>query len=260
MTEKKKPLAIVTGASGGIGAAIVDRLLEAHYAVALWDYNEAAVQSRADALRASGKSCVGTVCDVGDVASVERAAAIAEELFGVPYLLVNNAATRHRAPLEDLTRQQWDREVATNLTGSFQCAQTLGRRMLDAGRGVIVNVSSAAGSFGQPFRGAYSSTKAGLLGLTNTIAVEWGPRGIRCNAVSPGMIATEAHAVAYADPLVLDGRQQMIPARRVGNGDDIADVIVFLASDGARYINGVDIPVDGGWTKNIIGLIPQPRS
>lgn len=251
-------LAIVTGGGGGIGLGIGERLLAAGYKVALWDFNADAAEKAARKLDPAGNRCIATQCDVSDERAVEHATQKAESAFGVPYLLVNGAAIRHRVPLRDLPRASWDREIATNLTGVFQCTQTVGRRMLDAGRGVILNLSSIAGLFGQPVRGAYSPSKAGIVGLTNVTAVEWGPLGIRCNAISPGMIVTPIHEKAYADAAVKKSREDMVPMGRLGTPDDIADVVVFLASDGARYINGANIRVDGGFGQNLIGLIPVP--
>jgi NAD(P)-dependent dehydrogenase (short-subunit alcohol dehydrogenase family) len=128
--------------------------------------------------------------------------------------------------------------------------------MLAAGRGVIVNLSSVTALSAIPMRGAYSPSKAGILGLTNLTAMEWGPRGIRCNAISPGMIATPAHDKMYLNRTLKQRREASVPLRRVGNGTDIADVVVFLASDAARYINGVNLPVDGGLSAAMISLLP----
>lgn len=260
MNNKEMPLAIITGAGGGIGRDLGERLSAAGYAVALWDYDGGSVEARSAELTAAGRRSVWARCDVTDPAQVEAATKAAEEAFGIPYLLVNNAAVRHRMPLEDLPRESWDRELAVNLTGAFQCTQTVGRRMLAAGRGVIVNMASMAASFGQPVRGAYSPSKAGILGLTGVTAVEWGARGIRCNAVSPGMIATPVHSAHYSNDRVRAGREAMIPLGRLGNGSDVADVVVFLASDAARYINGANLPVDGGVTSSLIGLMPIPTA
>ena len=256
MTQSSLRLAVVTGAARGIGAAIATRLCEAGYAVALWDYDGDGVAATAAGLAAAGHRTVASRCDVADAGHVQAALEMAEAAFGIPYVLVNNAATRHRVPLEDLPRASWDREIATNLTGAFQCTQTVGRRMLAAGRGAIINIASMSGSYGQPMRGAYTPSKAGVIGLTSLTAVEWGGRGIRCNAVSPGMIVTPVHAEAYANAAVRQGREAMVPLGRLGDGGDIADVVVFLASDAARYVNGANIPVDGGITKALVGLMP----
>lgn len=256
MSHDTSPLAIVTGAARGIGANIAERLTAAGYAVALWDFDGDGAQARAAELTAAGRKVIAARCDVADAAHVAAATKAAVDAFGAPYLLVNNAGIRHRAPLEDLPRASWEREIATNLTGAFQCTQTVGRLMLAAGRGAIVNVASMSGSYGQPMRGAYTPSKAGLIGLTSLTAVEWGGRGVRCNAISPGMIVTPVHAEAYGNEDVKTAREAMVPMGRLGDGTDIADVVVFLASNAARYINGANIPVDGGVTKALVGLMP----
>ncbi|WP_375459456.1 SDR family NAD(P)-dependent oxidoreductase [uncultured Enterovirga sp.] len=256
MENDSRRLAIVTGASGGIGKDLGERLAEAGYAVALWDHDGAGAEARSQALNDAGRRSIWARCDVTSTADVERATEEAVSQFGPPCLLVNNAAIRHRMPLEDLPRENWDREIAVNLTGAFQCTQTVGRRMLAAGGGVIVNMASMSGTFGQPMRGAYSPSKAALLGLTSMTAVEWGPRGIRCNAVSPGMIETPVHAQFYGNDAVRSAREAMVPLGRLGTGSDVADVVVWLASEAARYINGANIPVDGGVTRALVGLMP----
>jgi glucose 1-dehydrogenase len=250
------PLAIVTGGARGIGAAIAQRLSAAGYALAIWDFNGDGAATTAAEIAAMGGRAIAARVDVADEAQVEAAARDAEAAFGKPYLLVNNAGIRHREPLETLARASWEREIATNLTGPFVCTQILGRRMLAAGKGAIVNIASMSGTYAQAMRGAYSPSKAGIIGLTGLTAVEWGGRGVRCNAISPGMISTPAHAEAYSNEALKTAREAMIPLGRVGDGNDIADVVVFLASDAARYINGANIPVDGGVTKALIALMP----
>ncbi len=257
-TQQIGSLAIVTGAARGIGEAIARRFSDAGHAVAIWDFDGDGAEQAAARLRAAGRKAVSAKVDVAEEATIEAATSAAEQAFGVPAVLVNNAATRHRAPLEQLSRSAWDREIATNLTGVFVCTQIVGRRMLAAGRGAIVNIASMAGTFGQAMRGAYTPAKAGVIGLTSLTAVEWGGRGIRCNAISPGMISTPAHAEAYNNTDLKEAREAMIPSGRIGSGEDIADVAVFLASDAARYINGANIPVDGGVTKSLLGLMPMP--
>jgi NAD(P)-dependent dehydrogenase (short-subunit alcohol dehydrogenase family) len=253
---KQGRVAIVTGGARGIGAAIVKRLAESGYAVAIWDFNLDGAEATRQELAASGHRVIAARVDVADEGHVEAATHAAEAAFGVPSLLVNNAGIRHRKPLEDLPRASWDREISTNLTGPFVCTQIVGRRMLAAGRGAIVNIASMSGTFGQAMRGAYTPSKAGIIGLTSLTAVEWGGRGIRCNAISPGMISTPAHAEAYSNEELKAAREAMVPAGRIGDGTDIADVVVFLASDAARYINGANIPVDGGISKALVALMP----
>ncbi|MFT5174955.1 MAG: NAD(P)-dependent dehydrogenase (short-subunit alcohol dehydrogenase family) [Gammaproteobacteria bacterium] len=253
-------LAIVTGAARGIGAAIAQALSDAGYALAIWDFNGDGAASTAAELSAAGRRAISAQVDVADETQVEAAVQQAQAAFGTPCLLVNNAGIRHREPLETLARASWEREIATNLTGPFVCTQIVGRRMLAAGAGAIVNIASMAGTYAQAMRGAYSPSKAGIIALTGLTAVEWGGRGIRCNAISPGMISTPAHAEAYGNDVLRTAREAMIPLGRIGGGNDIADVVVFLASDAARYINGANIPVDGGVTNALIALMPMPTA
>lgn len=257
-SQQNGSLAIVTGAARGIGAAIAGRLSDAGYAVAIWDFNGEGAEEEAARFRARGRAAIAARVDVADEATVEAAAKAAEAAFGAPAVLVNNAAIRHRAPLEELSRAAWDREIGTNLTGVFVCTQIVGRLMLAAGKGAIVNIASMAGTYAMAMRGAYTPAKAAVIGLTSLTAVEWGGRGIRCNAISPGMISTPAHAEAYSNSALTAARAAMIPSARIGIGEDIADVAVFLASDAARYINGANIPVDGGVTRALLGLMPMP--
>lgn len=258
MAARPAEIAIVTGSARGIGAAIARRVAEAGHAVAVWDFDATGAEAVAGSLVAEGRRAIACRCDVASESDVEAAAKATVAALGTPTLLVNNAAVRHRVPLEDLPRASWDREIAVNLTGAFQCTKTVGRLMLTAGRGSIVNIASMSGTFGQAVRGAYTPSKAGIIGLTSLTAVEWGGRGIRCNAISPGMIVTPAHVATYADAAVKEGREAMIPAGRLGTGEDIADVVLFLASEAARYVNGANVPVDGGVSKALTALMPMP--
>ena len=253
-------LAVVTGAARGIGSAIAQRLSDAGYAVAIWDFNGDGAAAKAAELTAAGRRAISAQVDVANESQVNAAAQAAETAFGPPCLLVNNAGIRHREPLETLARASWDREIATNLTGPFVCTQVLGGRMLAAGKGAIINIASMSGSYGQAMRGAYTPSKADIIGLTSLTAVEWGGRGIRCNAISPGMISTPAHVEAYSNEELKTAREAMVPLGRIGDGNDIADVVVFLASNAARYINGANIPVDGGVTKALLALMPVPTA
>lgn len=253
MTQVEQRVAVVTGGARGIGLGIGQCLAKVGYRVALWDRDGKGAAASAEKL---GTKSIGLGCDIGKPEDVEKAAKETESKLGTPYLLVNNAGIRHRARLEDLSRADWDEEVAVNLSGAFQCTQTLGRRMLAAGKGVIVNIASMSAYIGHPLRGAYSPTKAGLLGLTNMTAVEWAGRGIRCNAISPGIIVTPAHEAVYSDRQASEGRRNFVPMGRLGDPTDIGDVVVFLASEAARFVTGVNIPVDGGSSQCLISMMP----
>ena len=249
-------VAIVTGGARGIGFGIGTCLAAAGYRVALWDRDGEGAERAAAELRRGGTTAFGMRCDVASYESIEQATQRTEAELGIASLLVNNAATRHRAPLEDLPKADWDEEVAVNLSGVFYCTQIIGRRMLGAGHGGIINIASLGANSGLALRGAYTPTKAGVLGLTMLTAVEWGARGIRCNAISPGIVASPGNADVYASDALTAGRRSFVPLGRLGTAEDIGDVVVFLDSDAARYLNGVNIPVDGGASHALVSLYP----
>jgi NAD(P)-dependent dehydrogenase (short-subunit alcohol dehydrogenase family) len=250
-------VAVVTGASRGIGAGIAIELARAGFDVALWARDVEATATLADSLVTEhGVRSLATCCDVRDEASVAAACAVVVGELGAPTLLVNNAAASRRARLEDLPVEEWDDVVRTNLRGPFVCTKHVGRYMLEEGRGCIVNIASVSGSVPQPYFGAYSATKAGLVALTRQTAVEWGGRGVRCNAISPGFVPTATSAAVYADPALRAEREAFVPLGRLGTTSDIGRAVVFLASDNASYINGVNLFVDGGLSLSLIDQIP----
>ena len=172
------------------------------------------------------------------------------ERFGRADVLVNNAGISLIAPAEETTFEEWRRVLDVNLTGPFLLSRTFGRSMLEAGSGSIVNVSSVAGIRGVSDRAAYNASKHGLIGLTRTLAAEWGGRGVRVNAVCPGWVKTEMDvadqaAGGYSDTDIID----QVPMGRFAAPDDVAEAIAFLA-DPVRsgFVNGVALSVDGGWS------------
>jgi 3-oxoacyl-[acyl-carrier protein] reductase len=193
----------------------------------------------------------GVVLRQLDVTDREQVAALMASVVaerGAIDLLVNNAGIARQAPLADLSAADWNAVVDVNLHGVFNCLQAAGRHMLDAGGGVIVNISSAAAERGSPARAAYSATKAAVNGLTRAAAAEWAERGIRVNAVGPGYISTGVYAAAVAAGRIREADVlARTPARRLGTLEEVADVVAFLASDGARFINGQVVYVDGGF-------------
>jgi NAD(P)-dependent dehydrogenase (short-subunit alcohol dehydrogenase family) len=159
----------------------------------------------------------------------------------------------------DADMKQWDRMLAVNLTGALICTRTFGKQMIAAGRGgSIVNVASICGHMPLPHGGAYSVGKAGLMMMTRMLALELAEHRIRCNSVSPGLVHTPATEVAYGDPETADARNRMVPAARVADAADLANVIAFLTSDRAGYVNGQDVLVDGGLSQTLMSLVPKP--
>lgn len=188
-------------------------------------------------------------CDLADPAAIQALGQLVQTRFGRCDVLVNNAAIS-AAPvaLENFPLDLWDRIFHVNLRGALLCAQAMAPLMLSQQSGSIINVASIAAQVATRV-GAYGPAKAGMLGLTQQMAVEWGPHGIRANAVSPGMIRTPLSEKHYQDPANLAARTSKIPARRIGCPADIAEAVAFLACDASAYVNGQDLVVDGGFLK-----------
>ena len=172
-----------------------------------------------------------------------------------------NAGIVRFGPLLDLDVDDWRRVVDVNLTGTFITARSFARRVVDAGRsGAIVTLTSMNGVAAGPNAGAYGATKAGVALLTTQLALEWGPLGIRANAVAPGLIDAGMSGPIYADAEIRRLRSERVPIGRLGTGADVASVVLFLLSDEAAYVSGTELLVDGGVTGSVISTLPRPRS
>ncbi len=251
-------VAAVTGAGGGIGRAIVLALAAEGARVLALDINADNVAETANLATATGGTVLPMVADAAKEADIEAAASQCDARFGPCDVLVNNAGLLRPGGLDTLTAAEWNRLIEVNLTGYFLHSQVFGRRMLASGRGALIHVASIAGGFPQDFSGAYSVGKAGVRMLSQQLATEWGPRGVRSNVVNPGLIRTPLSAAFYATPGLQEAREALIPARRIGQPEDIANAVLFLASERASYITGDEITVDGGFTRTIMNLIPRP--
>ena len=240
-----KRLAVVTGAAGGMGRAIVDRLLDDGLHVVGVDINTTALLG----MSADLSDFTPEACDLTDAEAIFDLFERITRKFGGVDVLVNNAAISG-APvaLENLPLELWDRMMNINLRGALLCAQAMVPMMFEQGNGRIINIASIAAQVATRV-GAYGTAKAGILGLTHQMAVEWGPRGIRANSVSPGMIRTPLSERHYRDESVHQQRVSKIPMRRIGQAEDVAGVVAFLASDASGYVNGQDLTVDGGFLK-----------
>lgn len=263
--------AVVTGAGSGIGRAIALAAASAGYRVGVLDQDPASAVAVASAIngRSNGHAdgngsdrpqleAVPLVADVADETAIETAL----DAFGaVPDLWVNNAGIVRFAPLLDQDLTDWRSVVDINLTGTFVGARAAARRMVAAGvAGTIVNITSMNGVAPGPNAGAYGATKAAVALLTQQMALEWGPQGIRVNAVAPGLIDAGMSEPIYSDPEFRERRGSKVPLGRLGTADDVASVVLFLASSGAAYITGQNLLVDGGVTSNIIGQLPRPEA
>jgi NAD(P)-dependent dehydrogenase (short-subunit alcohol dehydrogenase family) len=236
--------AVVTGAAQGIGRRVAEALAAEGYRLVLTDLREP--DDTLDAVRGLGADAVALT---GDVSSEADVAALADAA-GPADVLVNNAGVSLLRPAEETTPDEWRRVIDINLTGPFLLCRAFGAGMLARGAGSIVNIASIAGLRGVSDRVAYNTSKHGMIGMTRTLAAEWGGRGVRVNAVCPGWVKTEMDAAdqaggGYTDDDIFG----QVPMGRFAKPEDIAAAVAFLA-DPARsgFVNGVALPVDGGWT------------
>ena len=239
-------IAIVTGASSGIGRAVARRIAADGYAVCInyLERRDKAEELRAE-LEAEGRRAMVFRADVADRAAVEAMAAAVRERFGPISLLVSNAGTAGQMQFQDVTEAQWDRYFSVNVKGAFHAIQAVLPDMLHAHAGAIVTVSSMWGLRGASCETVYSATKAALIGLTRSLAMELAPTGIRVNCVAPGVIDTDMVKVLGQETLL--ALAQETPLGRLGTPEDIAEAIAFFASERAGFITGQILTADGGF-------------
>jgi 3-oxoacyl-[acyl-carrier protein] reductase len=236
--------ALVTGGSRGIGRAIALRLAQDGADLVLVDRSGDPEGPTVREIRSLGRRCLHMRCDIADASQVQELAARVAQEAGTPSILVNNAGITRDNLFLRLGEEDWDRVLGTNLKGSFHCIKALTRGMLKERWGRIVNLTSVVGQMGNKGQANYAASKAGLIGLTLSVARELAERGITVNAVAPGFITTEMTGVLPEQ--VQQDLLRQIPMGRMGRPEDVAGIVSFLASQEAGYITGQVIRVDGG--------------
>lgn len=245
MTNK---VALITGAARGIGLATSKLMLSQGYSVAMIDRDADALATATESLN----SVLALPLDISIPSDVDSLVAATLEQFGRIDSLVNNAGVAEFGPIEETTFEQWRRVMSTNLDGTFLCSQAATESLIKT-RGNIVNIASISGLRASTLRVAYGTSKAAVVQLTQQQAAELAEHGVRANCVAPGPVRTKL-AMAVHTPEIITAYHDAIPLNRYGNEDEIANVIAFLCSDAASYVNGQTIAVDGGFESTGVGL------
>ena len=238
--------ALVTGATRGLGRAIAITLAANGAGVACIGTNEAKLNEIVEFIRSAGGEADAYICNVADPAAVAATCDAVIEKWGFVDILVNNAGITRDKLLMQMEDDDWDAVLNINLKGTFLFTRALSRLMISKRKGKIINISSVSGLMGNPGQANYSASKAGIIGFTATVAKEIAKRGVTCNAIAPGFMQTDM--TAALGEVGLDIAKQTIPMKKVGQPQDIANAVLFLASPAASYITGQVLAVDGGMT------------
>jgi NAD(P)-dependent dehydrogenase (short-subunit alcohol dehydrogenase family) len=249
--------ALVTGASRGLGKSFALTLARAGAEVAVTSRTLASLEDTKKQIEALGRRCVPLVLDVRDQASITAAVAEAHGALSRIDILVNNAGCNIRKPALEVSWEDWNTILDTNLRGPFFVAQAVARNMVKQGGGRIINIGSVTSVAGYAGLGPYGASRGGIKQLTMSLAADWGPHGITVNCLAPGWFKTSQNAVMYEDADWVKYLSDKIPLRRPGATDDLDGALVFLASEASRYVSGQTLLVDGGITVNDTRALPR---
>lgn len=252
-------VAVVTGAVGGMGRVICAELAKQGAKLVLLDLNKEVAESYAKELSETyGVETLALAINTTIEETVDKAVEKVKEKFGRVDILVNTAAMLRGCPLEDLPLGEWKQTIDVNLTGYFLVSQKFGKVMIDQRYGNIVHISTIASIFPETYSAAYSPSKAGVNMLSKQIAAEWGEFGVRSNCVLPCFVKTPLSEKFYEDPEVEAGRKALTANKRIGNTLDIANAVLYLASDRSDYTNGNELRVEGGFGIMMGDQVPKP--
>ena len=246
MNRLENKVAVITGGADGLGRAASIKFAAEGAQVIIWDMNEEKSHVTLAEITAEGGKAFFTKVNTASYSEVEAATQDAISRFGRIDILINNAGITRDASIKKMTPEMWQQVIDVNLTGVFNCAKCISAGMVEKGYGRIINTSSVVALYGNFGQSNYVATKAGVIGLTKTLARELGRKGVNVNAVAPGFIATEM--VKKMPENILKAMEDKVPLGRLGIPEDIASAYLFLASDEAAYINGATLSVDGGIT------------
>lgn len=243
-------VALVTGAQRGMGKSHALSLAAQGAKVAVTDINRESCETVAQEIRAKGGEALALKLDVTDVSEIDAAMSETVKKFGRLDILVNNAGIFSPKVAMEITEEEWDKTININLKGQFLCAQRAAKRMVKTGGGRIINIASvASGQTGVGIAGGahYTASKGGIIGMAETLAIEWAPLGILVNTIAPGAIDTPMVEEAQTPKEAMDAMIARLPLKRIGKPEEVSAMVVFLASDEASYITGAVFYVDGGW-------------
>lgn len=241
-------VAVVTGASRGIGRSIALALAEAGADVALAGRDVARLDAVAGQIRDSGRTALAVPTDVTDRARVDALVARTVDELGGLDIVVNNSGVVSSLPLLEVSDEEWDRVLDTNLRGVFLVTRAAGRHLVEQGSGKVVNIASNFAFKGVAGHAAYCASKAGVVAFTRAMAVEWARYGVQVNALAPGYVETDLNADVRADPDAAERIVRSVPARRMGRADEFGPWVVLLASPASDYMTGETVTIDGGLT------------